>query len=155
MQKYITYSIGILKQTRGNIQKLMDNYSLEECNKIPDGFNNNLVWNYGHVVATQQLLVYGLSGLDLNVENRLVEKYRKGTKPDFPVEQEEYDLLKQLFINLPDSTLADFEAGNFKEYTKYETSFGVTLTSITDAVYFNNIHEVMHLGFMKAIGKFI
>jgi len=33
-------------------------FSLEQLNKIPEGFNNNLIWNIAHCVVTQQLLCY-------------------------------------------------------------------------------------------------
>lgn len=40
-----------------------DNYSLEQLNKIPAGFNNNLIWNIGHIIVAQQSLIYQLSNL--------------------------------------------------------------------------------------------
>jgi hypothetical protein len=35
--------------------------TLEQLNKIPEGYNNNLIWNIAHVVVVQQMLVYKLS----------------------------------------------------------------------------------------------
>ena len=50
------YHLDIIKQTRANIIKMTEAQSLEMLNQIPEGFNNNLVWNLGHVIVTQQLL---------------------------------------------------------------------------------------------------
>ncbi|WP_353938893.1 DinB family protein [uncultured Chryseobacterium sp.] len=40
-----------------------ENYSLDQLNKIPNGFNNNLIWHIGHIIVTQQKLIYRGSGL--------------------------------------------------------------------------------------------
>ncbi len=35
----------------------LEKYSLEQLNYIPEGFSNNLIWNAGHIVASQQKLI--------------------------------------------------------------------------------------------------
>ncbi|RMG65283.1 MAG: hypothetical protein D6722_16080 [Bacteroidetes bacterium] len=51
---------------------------------------------------------------------------------------------------------ADYEAGRFTAYRRYETSYGVVLASIEDAIRFGNVHEGLHLGYMmvqrRAVG---
>lgn len=155
MQGNISYQTELLKITRGNINKLIEPFSLEQMNHIPEGFNNNLMWNFGHVIVTQQLLVYGLSGLPLNIDKELVEKYRKGSSPSKPVAQEEYNHLKELFEKLPNQTKIDYGTGLFKNYKSYTTSFNITLNSTEEGILFNNMHEAMHLGTMLAIKKFL
>ncbi|WP_225318044.1 DinB family protein [Flavobacterium luteum] len=59
----------------------INTYSLEQLNKIPDGFSNNLIWNIGHVIVVQQGLVYKFSGLPMNVSDDLFDKYKNGSKP--------------------------------------------------------------------------
>ena len=148
-------AIDILKVTRANILKIVDRYDLEQLNKIPEGFNNNLIWNFGHVVVTQQLLCYGLSKLPTQVPAELIDRYRKGSKPEGFVDQSELDVFK----NFADSTIQQLETdlanGIFKEFKTYPTSYGITLGSIQDAVQFNNVHEGMHLGTMIALTKLI
>jgi hypothetical protein len=60
---------------------LIQGYTLEQL-KVPEGFNNNIIWNIAHVIVTQQILVYKLSGLPMIVTDEMVEKYRKGTKTE-------------------------------------------------------------------------
>ncbi len=151
----IASQVNLLKSTRKNVQKIMDNYSLEQLNTIPTGFSNNLIWNYGHVTVTHQLLTYGLAGLEMNMDSDLISKYRKGTKPGQAVSEEEYSFLKNKFSELPQQFLSNCESGSFAGFKKYETSFGVTLNSIEDAVSFNNLHEALHLGAMLGIRKFL
>ena len=35
----------------------LEDYTLEQLNKVPNGFNNNLVWNIGHIIVAQQSLI--------------------------------------------------------------------------------------------------
>ena len=52
-------------KNRNILNTFFEKCSLEELNKIPEGFNNNVIWNIAHVVVTQQLLVYDMSGLPM------------------------------------------------------------------------------------------
>ena len=56
-------TFSIWKTSRSLYLKFLTSYSLEQLNKIPEGMNNNLIWNIGHIIAAQQGLVYRLSGL--------------------------------------------------------------------------------------------
>jgi hypothetical protein len=47
----------IWETSRKKYLELIENYSLEQLNKIPQGFSNNLVWNLGHIIVSQQGLV--------------------------------------------------------------------------------------------------
>ena len=113
------------------------------------------MWNFGHVIITQQLLVYGLSGLPLKVNQELVEKYRKGSRPHQSATQEEYDHLMGLFEKLPNQAKIDYGTGLFKNYKTYTTSYNITLNSTEEGILFNNMHEALHLGTMLAIKKFL
>ena len=44
----------IWETNRKHYLKLIENYSLEQLNKIPEGFSNNLAWNLGHIIVAQQ-----------------------------------------------------------------------------------------------------
>ena len=144
---------AILNATRQNIIKALDGLSLEALNKIPEGFNNNIIWNAAHVVVTQQLLCYALSGNKLRVPEHVIAAYRKGSKPGMPATQEEVDQAKKWLTESIDWIQEDYSKGIFTEYKEYPTSFGYTITSIEDAIAFNNVHEAMHLGWIGAIKK--
>lgn len=149
------FQFEALRATRQNILDAIEGYSMEQLNTIPEGFGNNLVWNFGHVVITQQLLCYGLSGLPMAFSKEMLGKYRKGSKPDEVVSQEEFDMLKKMAFDLIESTKADYENGIFKNYKTYTTSYNVTLTSIDDAISFNNVHEGLHYGSILALRKLV
>lgn len=70
------------RTSRKLIAPFLEDFSLEQLNTIPKGFSNTLFWNVAHVVVTQQLLIYKLSGLNMLVSDELVDKYKKGTRPE-------------------------------------------------------------------------
>ncbi len=143
--------IGALAQTRKNFYLLMKNRSLNELNAIPAGFNNNLIWNFGHILATQQLLCYGLSNLPMEMPDAQIDAFRKGSKPDRAISEEEYRELLAFSKTSLEQLDRDLKAGIFQEYKDYETSYGIHLTSIQDALSFNALHESMHLGYVMAL----
>ena len=85
--------------------ELIEDYSLEQLNKIPQGFSNNLVWNLGHIIVSQQGLVYRLSGLAVNVSDEMTNKYKNGSRPTCDATQEEVDELKRLLFSFIFSSL--------------------------------------------------
>lgn len=143
----------LLRTTRNNILRMIEGIDLKTLNTTPEGFNNNLAWNLGHVVATQQLLCYGLSGNQMQVENDFISRYRKGTKPEGDIDEAELDFIKNQLIVLVDKTEDDFQNGLFPNFKEYPTSYNYTLKSIEDAIMFNNSHEAMHLGYVIALKK--
>ena len=52
--------------------EFLEKYTLEQLNKIPDGFKNNLIWNVGHIITTQQGLIYRLSGLPVMISKEFL-----------------------------------------------------------------------------------
>src|SRR5690606_23353183 len=142
----------VLPNIRQNFKNVLENNSLEDLNKIPKGFNNNIIWNIGHVVVSQQILVYKLSGLPLMVSDELVEKYRKGSKPEAPVTLSEIEEIKGLLFSPIQKTKEDYFNGVFKEYQEYMVSTtGNTLKNVEDALQFTMFHEGIHQGYVLAL----
>ena len=141
--------------SRNMVSKFLAGYTLEQLNTIPEGFSNNLIWNIGHIIVTQQLLVYKFSGLPMMISDELVEKYKKGTKPEDIAIQTEVDEIKSLLFETINQTKADYDNQIFKNYNEYPTSTGFILKSVGDALAFNNLHEALHIGIMMSIRKFI
>lgn len=145
----------ITETSRKVLLGFLEKYSLEELNKIPEGFSNNLIWNIGHIIVVQQLLVYKLSGLPTMVSNEMVEKYQRGTKPEHKVTQEEVNEIKVLLFSTLEKTKQDFEENLFQNYIEFTSMSGFTMKSAANAIEFNNYHEAMHTGIMMQIRKFI
>jgi len=148
-------TFNINHTSRNTIASFLENHTLEQLNRIPEGFSNNLIWNIGHVIVVQQMLVYKLSGLPMMVSDEMVSKYKRGTQPEHNVSHEEVDEFKKLLWSTVEQTKQDFAAGIFKNYTEFTSMSGFTMKSAKDAMEFNNYHEAIHTGIMMQIRKFI
>ncbi len=151
MQKHFE----ILKTSRQSILKNIENLTIEQLNKVPDGFKNNIVWNIAHLIVTQQLLCYKLSGLDCDVTEEMIENFQIGTAPSFFVSQEEFKTISAQFLHFPEKLEQDFNKGIFKNYNEYTLSVHLTLNSIDDGIVFNTFHEGIHLGIILQLIKLV
>jgi len=145
----------ILKATRSNVLKVIDGLSLEQLNNVPFRFKNNIIWNIGHILVTQQLLCYKLSGLELTLDKRLIDRYKKGSGVELSASQEEVEFIKENLLTLPEQLKLDYNNGLFVEFSEYLTSYNVILNTIEDAIQFNNVHEGVHFGYILAMKKLV
>ena len=145
----------VLRKSRELVIKELEGLTLDQIHKIPEGFKNNIAWNVAHLVVTQQLLHYALSGLNPLCPDELIADYRKGTSTNKIFTEEEFEEVKELLIGLPNTLEEDFNAGIFQTYKEYPTSTGFVLSSIENAIPFNNFHEGIHYGIIRAIKKLL
>lgn len=150
------FTFKVLKNTRGIFNKIIEDNSLENLNKIPKGFNNNMIWNIGHIVVTEQLLAYKLSGLETSLSESLINKYRKDSKPEGDISEKEVNEIKALLFSTVEKTEQDYNADVFKTYNAYTVSTtGNTLNNIDEALQFILLHEGIHYGYILAMLKAI
>ncbi|MEO4007100.1 DinB family protein [Flavobacterium sp. CAU 1735] len=148
-------SFEITRMNRRKLLDVLENNTLEQLNKVPEGFSNNLIWNIAHIVVVQQMLVYKLSGLPMQISDAMVDAYKRGTKPEADVTADEVETIKQLLTATIDQTEADYNAGIFRDYTDFTTMSGFVITNAQQAIEFNHYHEGIHVGIMMGIRKFI
>lgn len=148
------YDFDICLKNRQLLHNLMERLTPEQLNKIPEGYNNNIIWNIGHTIATQQLLVYGLSGEDIQVPKHLIDLYKKGTKPEKFITIEEIEEIQSLLFSTIKQLEKDYNNGTFTSFKTYTLSTsGGTLHKVEDAIAFNNFHEGLHLGYAMALKR--
>lgn len=141
--------------SRNVLLKFLENHTLEQLNKVPVGFANNIIWNIGHIVVVQQMLVYKLSGLSMMISDEMVDKYKRGSKPEEAVTQAEVEELKKLLFSTLEQTKEDFANDIFDEFMEFTTMSGFNVKTAKGAMEFNNYHEGLHTGIMMQIKKFI
>ncbi|RTL50503.1 MAG: DinB family protein [Sphingobacteriales bacterium] len=129
--------------------------SVVQLNTIPNGFNNNIVWNFGHLIAAQQGLCYIRSGLKPVVDESIILQFKGGSKPEKQWDEQEIVRIKQTMIDSLHQLNADIAEQLFSQYETFQTRYGVTLSSISDAIQFLPFHEGLHTGTIMAIKKLV
>ena len=148
------FIFDVLQNTRQKLSAIMDSLSVEELNRIPLGFNNNIIWNIGHILVSEQLLVYKLSGIEPCLSMDMINAYRKDSKPTSALSRGDINEIKNLLSSTIKKTKVDYTAGIFKSYNTYTVSTtGNTLTNVNEALQFAAIHEGLHYGYVLALVK--
>lgn len=152
----MTKQFDIMKQNRKLLCSLLKYIPKPKLFEIPQGFRNSIWWNLAHIISIQQILLYRFSGQTARVEDSWIDTYMKGTVPSGIPEQQEIDFLQKCLIDTAIWAEEDYKKGVFADYEEYTTSTKVTLSSVQDAINFNNYHEGLHLGVilsqMKVLG---
>lgn len=149
------FEFEALRTIRSYTLKQIESLSTQQLNKIPDGFKNNIVWNLGHLVITQQLLIYKLSKNTPHISLEWIKQYGKNSTPTTSVSEDEIIKLKEAYLNLIPQTEIDFNKQLFTEYIPYKTSMGIELKTVTEAISFNNTHEGVHSGIILGLKKLV
>ena len=148
-------TITQIKNTRAFILELVKDLSTEQLNKIPTGFNNNIIWNIAHLTATQQNMCYIRSGLEITVEEKYFSPFLSGTNPEKFIGQEEINSIFDALLNSMDRLASDYSSGIFLKFDPWDKRYGMKLNSIEDAINFIPFHEGMHIGYIMALKKLV
>ena len=145
------HQIEYVKQTRLYFLSLIDGLTAQQLNEIPAGFNNNIIWNLGHLLASQQSICYVRSGNSMVIDEKYLRAYKPETKPGPFVEEAEIEEMKKLFITAIDQFEKDYENGLFSSYTAFSSRYGINVNNIDEAISFLLFHEALHVGYIMAM----
>lgn len=148
------YALKYIRRINENFIELISDLSIEQLNEIPEGYNNNIIWNFGHIVNTTPALCYLRTGVDPNFQVPLLTKYNRGTKPGELVSQEEVEELKALAFSYLDKIEKDYAAGIFQKITPFATiTFKHEMETIDELLTCITAHTSLHLGIANAMKK--
>lgn len=149
--------IEVIRASRKKLLSLIEELSTSELNHIPQGFNNNLAWQVGHLVVSQQILCYRLSGNPFVIEDNLIDLYKNGSKPERPFSAEEIDQMKAYLLSTVDQLETDLQTSKFDNYNAYTISTypGLQLQNVKDAITFIVSHDGLHYGNSLALKKLV
>ncbi|WP_293941669.1 MULTISPECIES: DinB family protein [unclassified Sphingobacterium] len=144
-------------KTRQKFIELIDSLSVEQLNKVPAGFNNNIIWNFGHIVVSTQTLVYVRTGIKADTSwVKYNEDYKKDTKPTRFVEQAEIDELKEIAIHSIEQIAKDYEDGLFGSITSFSTAtYGYPMDTVEEVIALTSGHDNVHYGYALAQRKLV
>ena len=115
---------------------------------------NDIRWNLGHLITVQQMLTYSLSSVEPRMPEDFSVRFARGTDPaSEPTAGPTGAELRDLLLPIARDFVADVEAGLFAQFTPYRTGVGVMLSTLEEAVAFNNFHEGVHTGVILSILK--
>jgi hypothetical protein len=147
--------IEIIKKKRTFLLEQIKNLGNEEFNRVAEGFNNNIIWNLGHMIAAQQGICYKRAGLPTIISDDFWEKFRSGSKPAGLVGDDEITQIKELLFTTLDKFEIDYDRKIFGNYTAWSTRYGIELASIDDSIKFLPFHEGLHAGTILAIKRLV
>lgn len=149
--------IEVIKACRSKWLTLLNEFTTDQLNKIPIGFNNNLVWQFGHVIVSQQILCYRLAGQNFVIKEDLIDRYKNGSKPEGYIDEEEIDLLKGYMLSTIEQLEIDLNNGTFVNYTPYTISTypGFRLANVNDAITFIVSHDALHYGCSLSLKRLV
>jgi hypothetical protein len=147
--------IETIRKTRSFLLDYIKELNIGQLNKIPAGFNNNIAWNLGHMVAAQQGVCYLRAGLKTWVNEDFFNAYKPGSKPTEYINEQQIEKIKELFFSSLDILKSDYVKGLWTNYSAWSTRYGVELKTIEDAIQFLNFHEGLHLGYVMALKRAI
>ena len=145
----------ILRKTRANFLNVIEDLTIEQLNKIPQGFNNNIIWNLGHLLVTQQSLCYLKAGLKTTIDDHYFLNYKPETRPNGFVESAEVEKIKELFISAVGQLDSDYNKNAFTNYIPWTNRYGIEITNIDDAISYVLFHEGIHLGYVMDLKRLI
>jgi len=146
----------IIKNTRGKFVQLLDGLSAEELNTVPDGFANNIAWNFGHIVVTTPLLCYGRTGARPDATVRHSDFYKNGTRPGRPLSEAEIGELKALSVSTIEQLEREHAEGLFGRIEPCTTAtFGGEIRTIEEMLATTLAHDMLHYGYAMAQKRII
>ncbi|MDN3548885.1 DinB family protein [Mucilaginibacter aquaedulcis] len=88
----------LLAEKRNRLLDLTKALTTEQYNYIPQGFNNNIIWNIGHLLVFSENLLYERSGLPAPVHTISLVNFNMGRRPDSYINREEIGIIRDLYL---------------------------------------------------------
>lgn len=135
---------------RNELLQLVEEVSEEEADIIPNGWNNNIRWNLGHIYLDQYLWIRALTKKDVPVSMSFNDWFGFGTCPkQFTQETPSFQELIRLLKNQPDEIKERYE-------DRLEEPFAPTemgMHTIEQVLIRTIFHEGLHMAQVQAIKK--
>jgi hypothetical protein len=151
----MTNVIDNIRKTRMYVLDLVRDLSLEKVNIVPHGFNNNIIWNMGHLVAAQQNICYVRIGKPMSIPEDFFNRYKFGTRPEHFVQSDEEDTIKKLLVSTLDTLENDYRQNLFEPYTPWVTRTGININNIEEALSYLHYHEGLHNGIIFSMKRMV
>lgn len=75
------YEMQIFRASRNRLLRVLEAVDKNILFEIPKGFSNNIVWQIGHCITSQQRHMYMRSGLAMHISQEFMENFKFGLSP--------------------------------------------------------------------------
>ncbi len=143
-----------IKSVRTFLLSQIAELTTEQLNKIPERYNNNIIWNLAHLVCAQQSICYLRAAQPVIIDQKYIKPFTTNTKPAEFINKAEIEKIKKIFTDSIDQLQIDFDKKIFDQYTPSENIlkiYGVSLMTIDDALEFILYHEGFHTGYIISL----
>ena len=153
MQEFIFDQLKIIRSNTVNEAKEL---SESQADLVPEGFNNNIRWNLGHVYLVQEKFAFGFTEEPMQLPEGFPELFGGKTKPSDWKEQP--PSLPELITMLEDQTsrIKEKLCARLNEVVAKPLNMpsGLTLKTIGEFLTFSMYHEGMHVQTIKMLKRF-
>lgn len=143
---------------RERICSLIQQKSESELLHVPAGLSNNMLWIFGHVIRSADVLILKPAGHPMNFPDELHPLFQKGSSPAIWTESKglkdrvlsaEAPCRRGIleFLETVDAAAVHPEP--------YATSMGFTLHNAPDSLRYNLSHESLHLGQLQIYARLV
>ncbi|MBG9546046.1 DinB family protein [Bacillus firmus] len=146
-----------MEPVRGITEKSIKNIPEEMADIIPEGFNNSIRWNFGHIAFVQEKLVFGLTGEEMMVPKNYERFFGAGSKPaDWTGYPPSFMEIASVLAGQK-SRIKTYLHGRLDQKlpSPYTNRSGITFYTAGEAFLFGFYHEAMHMETIKQIYRSI
>jgi hypothetical protein len=127
--------LNILEADRLQLLRQTGQLTEDQYNEIPSGFNNNIIWNMGHLIATSENLLYKNTSFQRPIHEFDIIRFKRGAKPEAFVREHEILLIREALITA---------VGVYKKCIGPDSSFWHSPEASGVDIGFLLFHEKMH-----------
>lgn len=135
--------LELIENKRKKLLSLTNALTVQQYNTVPKGFNNNIIWNMGHLLAVSERVLYDESGRASQVHKIPLDGFKRGTKPREQIGEYDISYIRDLLLQ----SLV-FLQGNGTEASENELSAFKTNPRAMEFLLF---HEDYHYNRIKAL----
>lgn len=134
--------------------KAVEGISEGTADVVPEGLNNNIRWNLGHIFSSQESLALGRAGEPMQIPEEFRKFFAGGTKPaDWVGEPPTVEELIKLLSEQPNRIREKLGNRLHEEAVKPFIIPGLTLKTIGELLTFTLYHEGIHVQNIKNLRK--
>jgi len=140
-----------METVRGMTELLLQQIPEDIANEVPNGFNNNIRWNFGHIVFVQEKLVIERLGEEPKIPKDFVSCFGGGTKPTDWVDTP--PTFSEIFTTMTEqkTRIKEILFGRLNEplLNPFKTKTGFSFNTAGEILLFSIYHEALHVETIK------